>query len=120
MIRLFIFLAFLLFIDIYSFQAIKTVSKKKVRLTYILINTILYVLLFFQIFFLENVRESVFLTYNFTVLFILFVSKTILIIFLFPEDILRVIKFLFSKIQSKKIDNSRRKFISNLSHLACK
>ena len=115
MIRLFIFLAFLLIVDIYSFQAIKTVSKKKVRLTYILVNVILYFLLFFQIFFVENVRESVLLTYNFTLLFILFVSKTILIIFLFPEDILRVIKFLFSKIQNKKIDNSRRKFISNLS-----
>ncbi len=115
MIRLFIFLAFLLFVDIYSFQAIKTVSKKKVRLTYIFINTILYVLLFFQIFFIENVRESVILTYSFTLLFILFVSKTILILFLFPEDILRLIKFLFSKIQNKKINNSRRKFISNLS-----
>ncbi len=115
MIRLFIFLAFLLIIDIYSFQAIKTVSKKKVRLTYILVNGILYFLLFFQIFFIENVRESALLTYNFTLLFILFVSKTILILFLFPEDILRVIKFLFSKIQNKKIDNSRRKFISNLS-----
>tara|TARA_B100002019_G_scaffold40991_1_gene34296 strand:- start:282 stop:1481 length:1200 start_codon:yes stop_codon:yes gene_type:complete len=115
MIRLFIFLAFLLIVDIYSFQAIKTVSKKKVRLTYILVNGILYFLLFFQIFFVENVRESALLTYNFTLLFILFVSKTILILFLFPEDILRVIKFLFSKIQNKKIDNSRRKFISNLS-----
>jgi predicted MPP superfamily phosphohydrolase/phosphate starvation-inducible membrane PsiE len=115
MIRLFIFLAFLLIIDTYSFQAIKTVSKKKVRLTYILVNGILYFLLFFQIFFIENVRESALLTYNFTLLFILFVSKTILILFLFPEDILRVIKFLFSKIQNKKIDNSRRKFISNLS-----
>ena len=115
MIRLFIFLAFLLIIDIYSFQAIKTVSKNKVRLTYILVNGILYFLLFFQIFFTENVRESALLTYNFTLLFILFVSKTILILFLFPEDILRVIKFLFSKIQNKKIDNSRRKFISNLS-----
>ena len=115
MIRLFIFLAFLLIIDIYSFQAIKTVSKKKVRLTYILVNGILYFLLFFQIFFVENVRESALLTYNFTLLFILFVSKTILILFLFPEDILRFIKFLFSKIQNKKIDNSRRKFISNLS-----
>lgn len=115
MIRLFIFLAFLLIIDIYSFQAIKTVSKKKVRLTYILVNGILYFLLFFQIFFIENVRESALLTYNFTLLFILFVSKTILILFLFPEDILRFIKFLFSKIQNKKIDNSRRKFISNLS-----
>ena len=115
MIRLFIFLAFLLIVDIYSFQAIKTVSKKKVRLTYILVNGILYFLLFFQIFFIENVRESALLTYNFTLLFILFVSKTILMLFLFPEDILRVIKFLFSKIQNKKIDNSRRKFISNLS-----
>ena len=115
MIRLFIFLAFLLIIDIYSFQAIKTVSKKKVRLIYILVNVILYFLLFFQIFFIENVRESALLTYNLTLLFILFVSKTILILFLFPEDILRVIKFLFSKIQNKKIDNSRRKFISNLS-----
>ena len=115
MIRLFIFLAFLLIVDIYSFQAIKTVSNKKVRLTYILVNGILYFLLFFQIFFVENVRESALLTYNFTLLFILFVSKTILILFLFPEDILRVIKFLFSKIQNKKIDNSRRKFISNLS-----
>lgn len=115
MIRLFIFLAFLLIIDIYSFQAIKTVSKNKVRLTYILVNGILYFLLFFQIFFTENVRESALLTYNFTLLFILFVSKTILILFLFPEDILRVIKFLFSKIKNKKIDNSRRKFISNLS-----
>jgi len=115
MIRLFIFLAFLLIVDIYSFQAIKTVSKKKVRLTYILVNGILYFLLFFQIFFIENVRESALLTYNFTLLFILFVSKTILILFLFPEDILRVIKFLFSKIKNKKIDNSRRKFISNLS-----
>ena len=115
MIRLFIFLAFLLIVDIYSFQAIKTVSKKKVRLTYILVNGILYFFLFFQIFFIENVRESALLTYNFTLLFILFVSKTILILFLFPEDIFRVIKFLFSKIQNKKIDNSRRKFISNLS-----
>ena len=115
MIRLFIFLAFLLIVDIYSFQAIKTVSKKKARLTYILVNGILYFLLLFQIFFVENVRESALLTYNFTLLFILFVSKTILILFLFPEDILRVIKFLFSKIQNKKIDNSRRKFISNLS-----
>lgn len=115
MIRLFIFLAFLLILDIYSFQAIKTVSKKKVRLTYIIVNGILYFLLFFQIFFIDNVRESALLTYNFTLLFILFVSKTILILFLFPEDILRFIKFLFSKIQNKKIDNSRRKFISNLS-----
>lgn len=115
MIRLFIFLAFLLILDIYSFQAIKTVSKKKVRLTYIIVNGILYFLLFFQIFFIDNVRESALLTYNFTLLFILFVSKTILILFLIPEDILRFIKFLFSKIQNKKIDNSRRKFISNLS-----
>ena len=115
MIRLFIFLAFLLIVDIYSFQAIKTVSKKNVRLTYIIVNGILYFLLFFQIFFIDNVRESALLTYNFTLLFILFVSKTILILFLFPEDILRFIKFLFSKIQNKKIDNSRRKFISNLS-----
>ena len=115
MIRLFIFLAFLLIVDIYSFQAIKTGSKKKVRLTYIIVNGILYFLLFFQIFFIDNVRESALLTYNFTLLFILFVSKTILILFLFPEDILRFIKFLFSKIQNKKIDNSRRKFISNLS-----
>ena len=115
MIRLFIFLAFLLILDIYSFQAIKTVSKKKVRLTYIIVNGILYFLLFFQLFFVENVRESALLTYNFTLLFILFVSKTILILFLIPEDILRFIKFLFSKIQNKKIDNSRRKFISNLS-----
>ena len=115
MIRLFIFLAFLLIVDIYSFQAIKTGSKKKVRLTYIIVNGILYFLLFFQIFFIDNVRESALLTYNFTLLFILFVSKTILILFLIPEDILRFIKFLFSKIQNKKIDNSRRKFISNLS-----
>lgn len=115
MIRLFIFLGFLLIVDIYSFQAIKTVSKKKVRLIYILVNVILYFLLFFQIFFIENVRESALLTYNLTLLFILFVSKTILILFLFPEDILRVVKFLFSKIKNKKIDNSRRKFISNLS-----
>ena len=71
MIRLFIFLAFLLIVDIYSFQAIKTVSKKKVRLTYILVNGILYFFLFFQIFFIENVRESAFLTYNLTLLFIL-------------------------------------------------
>ncbi len=102
MIRLFIFLAFLLIVDIYSFQAIKTVSNKKVRLTYILINGILYFLLFFQIFLIENVRESALLTYNFTLLFILFVSKTILILFLFPEDILRVINFYSVKFKTKK------------------
>ena len=125
MIRLFIFLAFLLFIEIYSYQAIKTVSNKKIRLTYIFTNTILYFLLFLQIIFynyekweilfkIQWVQRS-FFSYNFGLFFTLIISKFIIVSILISEDIIRGIKFLFSKIQNKQVNNSRRKFISNIS-----
>ena len=115
MIRLIIFLAFLLFVDLYSYQGIRTVSKKRTKQIYIFTNIFLYCLLFLQLFFTEDLRNSKFLTYNFSLIFILFISKTIILTLLFFEDIFRITKFFFYRIQKKKIDNSRRKFVSQLS-----
>ena len=77
-------------------------------------NIFLYCLLFLQLFFTEDLRNSKFLTYNFSLIFILFISKTIILTLLFFEDIFRIQKF-FSTEFRKKIDNSRRKFVSQLS-----
>ena len=83
------------------------------KVSYIILNLIIYILLFIQIFFFEYDELGSFFSYNSTLIFILIISKFIIIPFLFVEDISRLFYFLFNKvIKKKKINLSRRKFVS--------
>ena len=74
---------------------------------------IIYILLFIQIFFFEYDELGSFFSYNSTLIFILIISKFIIIPFIFVEDIYRLFYFLLNKIfKKKKINLSRRKFVS--------
>ena len=113
MIRLIIFFSFLFFIELYSFRAIKTVFNNRIKVSYIILNLIIYILLFIQIFFFEYDELGSFFSYNSTLIFILIISKFIIIPFIFVEDIYRLFYFLLNKIfKKKKINLSRRKFVS--------
>ena len=83
------------------------------KVSYIILNLIIYILLFIQIFFFEYDELGSFFSYNSTLIFILIISKFIIIPFLFVEDIYRLFYFLLNKIfKKKKINLSRRKFVS--------
>ncbi len=107
------FFLFLILFEFYAYRSIKIVFKSNLKNLYIITNAIIYLLFFSYIFLFYEGKFNTFFSYNFTIIFILFVCKSIIILFLFFEDILRLLSVFFNLIQTKKkIDLSRRKFIS--------
>ena len=115
MIRLIIFLFTVALIELYSFSAIKTIFNSRIKILYTILNSLIYLILIFQIFFFYDGNFNKFFSYNLTLIFILFISKSIVISILFFEDIFRIISIILNKFSiSKKTNFSRRRFVSKL------
>jgi len=122
----FVVIVFLL-IEIYAFQAFKTLSKNNwIIKSYTIINVIVFVNFFFRLFniyFQDLDYSDIFYNYlsvPFALLFTLLCFKLIIISFLFFEDIIRIaestFKFFFSS-SSDSFLTQRREFLSKLAIL---
>ena len=122
----FIIIVFLL-IEIYAFQAFKTLTKNNwIIKIYTIINVIVFANFFFRLFniYFQNLDYSdIFYNYlsvPFALLFTLLCFKLIIISFLFFEDLIRLIestiKFFFSS-SSDSFLVQRREFLSKLAIL---
>jgi len=122
----FVVIVFLL-IEIYAFQAFKTLSKSYwIIKSYTIINVIVFVNFFFRLFniyFQDLDYSDIFYNYlsvPFALLFTLLCFKLIIISFLFFEDIIRIaestFKFFFSS-SSDSFLTQRREFLSKLAIL---
>ena len=119
---LFVFLA----IEIYAFQAFKTVSKNSwLTKTYILLNTLIFLNFFLRVIYVYHNELSYSdqfygnLSIPFALFFTLVCFKLIIILFLFFEDISRavlsIINFFFSFSDAKIFE--RRSFLSKIALL---
>ena len=124
--RWFFLLIVFLAIEIYAFQAFKTVFKNSwVTKTYLLINTVIFLNIFLRIIYVSQNELSFSdqyygdLSVPFALFFTLFGFKLITILFLFFEDISRValsiINFFFNFSETKIYE--RRSFLSKIALL---
>ncbi len=122
--------AFILLIDIYSWQAVKTLFKKReapflkrLRIFYFILTAVFVLLMSSQFFvpFLEV--NKMYRIYVSAFVFIIYISKLVLCIFLLVDDIQRLVRWIVRKISSITHTNkeetneeqtkiSRAKFIS--------
>ncbi|GEQ85210.1 phosphoesterase [Patiriisocius marinistellae] len=120
MIRWVIFIAIYILIDIYAFQAVKTLTRNSIiHWLYILSSLVVLILLIIQ---LNKLGGSRMMSpggmYYFGLFLAFFVPKMLIIIFMFGEDIIRLFVGLFSKIGGGNETfylPSRRKFISTIA-----
>ena len=116
--RWFIFIYSL--IDLYAFQALRTISKNNwIAGIYFLISISVIASLFYL---LNSSGSSNFMqppkNYVFGIFLVIFIPKLLIIIFMFGEDVMRFFTGLFYKISDGESDfhlPSRRKFISTLA-----
>ena len=115
----FLFIALIIVLEIYAFQAFKTISKSKlVRFSFLAISIAVYVYFFITIF---SYKRSDGQTPQFQMamglLLTFSIPKLIIIFLLFGEDLYRVTLKLFSTISTSETTPlaSRRKFISQLA-----
>ncbi|MFC7357885.1 metallophosphoesterase [Jejudonia soesokkakensis] len=117
--RWIIFIGIYILIDIYAFQAIKTVTKNNwFHIAYVVASLLVLGLLIYALA-SGQARTSPKMAYIFGIFLAFFVPKLLLIIFMFGEDIVRLFVGLFSKIgggnESEFYLPSRRKFVSTLA-----
>jgi len=122
MIRWIIFIAIYILIDIYSFQAIKTLTKNQwIYGIYIFTSLIVLSTLIYQLGFSGSPKlMAPGSMYIFGFFLVFLVPKLILIIFMFGEDVLRLLAGLFSKTGIADTSGefyipSRRKFVSTIA-----
>ena len=126
MLRWFFLLIVFLAIEIYAFQAFKTVSKNSwLTKTYILLNTLIFLNFFLRVIYVYQNELSYSdqfygnLSIPFALFFTLVCFKLIIILFLFFEDISRavlsIINFFFSFSDAKIFE--RRSFLSKIALL---
>lgn len=117
--RWFVFILIYLAIDIYAFQALRTLSKNKwVRNSYFILS--LMVLGSFLYYWWQPSQGSAWAggrSYAFGFLLTFLVAKLMLVVFLFGEDIFRFFSGLYRKLKGEngRFLPSRRKFLSTLS-----
>lgn len=100
MIRAFLFVTVLFVIDLYAFQAVRfsirslnPSTAKIIFWSYWLVSGICFALILLANFTDWHVWPKTLRTYSFALIFILFVSKLIVSVFLLTDDVLRVIRF---------------------------
>ena len=120
--RWFIFISIYILVDIYAFQAVKTISRNPwLAIGYVFASVLVLGVLIYQLSFSGSPRLMMgSKMYIFGFFLALFIPKLLLIIFMFGEDVFRVFAGLFSKlgIVSDGSDfhiPSRRKFISTIA-----
>ena len=120
MLRWIIFISFYLLIDLYAFQAIRTLTKNQwVHWGYFVVSIGLLALFVYQIAGgLHHRQMTPFRMYVFGFFRTFFIPKLILILFLFGEDLVRTGVGLFSKLAGSDEGfywPQRRKFLSTLA-----
>ncbi len=118
--RWFIFIVIYSLIDLYAFQALRTISKNNwIAGLYFLVSISVIVSLFYL---LNFSGSTSFMkppkNYFFGIFLVVFIPKLLLVIFMFGEDVMRFFTGLFYKISDGESDfylPSRRKFISTLA-----
>ena len=118
--RWFIFIIIYTLIDLYALQAIRTLTKNFwITAIYLLVSLVVIVSLYF----LLNSNSSTHfsqppISYLFGLLLVLIIPKLLVIIFMFGEDIIRLLSGFYFKIFTSEKSfyiPSRRKFISTLA-----
>lgn len=119
MVRIFIIIAIVLLIDIYAFQAFRTLIKNKalVNSIYWLVTVGVYV---WFVYGLQTVRNhggmTPVVTTFFAIMVLTYVSKIVISVPLLLEDIYRVIKLASTLFSSEPVElESRRKFVSQIA-----
>ena len=118
--RWLIFISIYILIDVYAFQAIRTLSRNSIlQWAYVLISIVLLASVIYQINYGSSTRTMTpARMYVFGFFLVLFVPKLLVIVFMFGEDIIRFFVGLFSKLAGSSESfymPSRRKFISTLA-----
>ena len=120
MIRWLIFIGFVLFIDFYAFQSVKTITKNKI--VYVVYWLISAAVIFNVIYSIKSIGESRVLSQqvmlSFGLLILTLAPKIIALIVLFGEDIFRVFKSGFNYFSSTTTSNyfpDRRAFVSKMA-----
>ena len=120
MIRWLIFIGFVLFIDFYAFQSVKTITKNKI--VYVVYWLISAAVIFNVIYSIKSIGESRGLSQqvmlSFGLLILTLAPKIIALIVLFGEDIFRVFKSGFNYFSSTTTSNyfpDRRAFVSKMA-----
>jgi len=120
MVRWLIFVVILLFIDFYSFQSVKTVTKNKIIfiaywvLSIAVLANFIYKLAIFNR--AEGISQEV--MFAFGLLILVFVPKIIALLILFSEDIFRVLKLgfnYFTNTSESQFFPERRTFVSKIA-----
>ncbi|PQJ21175.1 metallophosphoesterase [Tenacibaculum sp. SG-28] len=111
--------ALLLFIEVYAFQSIKTLTKNKIiRYSWILGGLFVYVYFFYIIATYDrNNGQTPRSQWAFGILLLVLLPKLILVLFMFGEDLFRFVKkgiTFFSSSGIKDLD-SRRAFVSKIA-----
>ena len=105
-------------IDIYAFQAIKTISKNPVIQGVYVLNSAVILVVFIYAITSADARTNPNMMYAFGFFIAVFVPKLIIIITLFGEDIVRLLVGVFNKISAGSNTSfipSRRAFVSTLA-----
>ena len=115
--RWIIFILFVILVETYAFQAVKTVVKTKwILLAYQLVSLCIIVYIIYQLTqFDRSVGQTKITLFTFGLLLIAFIPKLILTLFLFGEDVVRVIVGIFNRFSSAPSNGflpDRRKFVS--------
>lgn len=123
-VRLIIFSALLILLDIYAYQAVKTVSKNQwVFWAYLLVSVgVLGYLLYAFVTYSRNVGPTAQSLQVAGIFLLFFVPKLVLLLFMFGEDVVRVLVGGYTYVTDAFIGNdttphmpSRRKFVSQLA-----
>ena len=125
MLRWIIFIAVYLLIDIYAFQAFKTISKNKwVSVFYWTVSLLVLVYFIYQLSIRFDKKVGVTLDANNAIgmFLVLFVPKIVILIFMFGEDIIRILQAIYRFFFQERFAevtyfSSRRKFVSQLALL---
>ncbi|MDO6392148.1 metallophosphoesterase [Pontibacter sp. BT731] len=115
-----IFILFL--VDLYVFQAVKTVTQSLSASTQRIIDILYWavfaitVVTFALASFTRGTPPDAYKTYLASTLFIIFASKLVVVLFLFVDDTLRLGKMVFNNVSSGEttFDPSRNKFLSQM------
>ena len=98
----------LFLIDLYAYQAFKTLAKKysdktkkRIRIGYLLISTFCFTVLFIAGFYNWHDWNKYFRTYAFAILLIIMWTKLMIDIFLLVDDLIRLFRWIIKKITNK-------------------
>ncbi|MCW9037893.1 metallophosphoesterase, partial [Altibacter sp.] len=122
MIRWIIFIVIYILVDLYAFQAIRTVTRNVwLHWGYVIVSLGVLAMLIYQLTAGSSTRTMTpERMYVFGIFLVVFIPKLVLIIFMFGEDIFRVFAGLFSKLGFSDTSEgfhipSRRKFLSTIA-----